>query len=342
MDLLNHSKKLLKLFSDADKIVLICHINPDGDAIGSMLALYYYLISKNKNVEMVSPNYLQDFLLWMDGAEKVNIFLKRRKKCYKFVEEADLIVMVDFNQPDRLGEIEEAVKLSKAYKVVIDHHVNPSQGADYLVSLPSRCATAEIIYDLVTNMEGKPFENIPYAEAVYVGIITDTGSFDFGSYDGHTLRVVAELLDFGVDKEKIRLKVYNNFSSERMRLMGFALDQRMVILNEYSTAYIYLSKEDLLGYNHVKGDTEGFVNLPLEIKDVEFSVLFMEKTDLIKLSFRSKNNFPVNEFAEKYFGGGGHKNAAGGEFKGSLYDAIESFSKFVAIDNPCSNKKAEE
>lgn len=341
MDILIHSNKLSKLFSEAEKIVLICHINPDGDAIGSMLALYYYLLSKGKNVEMVSPNYMQDFLLWMEGTDKINVFLRRRKKCKKQVEEADLIVMVDFNQTDRLGEIEGEVMRSKAYKVVIDHHVNPSQWADYLISLPSRCATAEIIHDLVTTMEGKAFDNISYVEAVYVGIITDTGSFDFGSYDGHTLRVVAELLDYGVDKEKIRLKIYNNFSSDRMRLMGFALDQRMVIFKEYSTAYIFLSNDDLQKYNHIKGDTEGFVNLPLEIKDIEFSVLFMEKTDLIKLSFRSKNNFPVNEFAEKYFGGGGHKNAAGGEFKGSLSNAIETFTKIVAIDNPVLKDKEE-
>jgi len=257
------------------------------------------------------------------------------------INESDLIILLDFNQSDRLGEAEKHVVNSKATKIVIDHHIDPSSFPDYLISDTSRCATAELVYDLVSGLEGKPFTDILFCEAIYVGIITDTGSFDFGSYDGNTLRIVAQLLDVGVDKEKVRIMIFNNFSADRMRLMGFALDQRMVILDEFETAYIYLTKEDLLKYNHVKGDTEGFVNLPLEIKNIKFSVLFMEKSDLIKLSFRSKGDFPVNEFASRYYGGGGHKNAAGGEVKGNLMDAITGFLSLIKDDNPVNRALTE-
>ena len=341
MDISSHIKNFSGLIGRSHKIVLICHINPDGDAIGSMLALYRYLVRKGKKVEMISPNYLQDFLLWMEGAGQIEIFIKRRRRCVQLINESDLIIMLDFNQSDRLGEAEKHVVNSKATKVVIDHHLDPSSFSDYLISDASRCATAELVYDLVSGMEGKPFTDILFCEAIYVGIITDTGSFGFGSYNGHTLRIVAQLLDNGVDKEKVRVMVFNNFSADRMRLMGFALDQRMVILEEFDTAYIYLSKEDLLKYNHVKGDTEGFVNLPLEINNISFSVLFMEKSDLIKLSFRSKGDFPVNEFASKYYGGGGHKNAAGGEVKGDMTEAITGFLSFVEEDNPKKRALAE-
>ncbi len=329
-----HIEKLSELIDGSGKIVLICHINPDGDAIGSMLALYHYLKFRGKKVDMISPNYLQDFLLWMDGTDQIEIFIKKRKKCVQLINESDLILMLDFNQPDRLGEAEKHVVKAKATKIIIDHHIDPFKFYDYLISDSSRCATGELIYDLVTGLERKPFNHLLFCEAVYVGIITDTGSFDFGSYDGHTLRVVAQLLDSGVDKEKVRINIFNNFSSDRMRLMGFALDQRMVILDEFETAYIYLSKDDLLKYNHVKGDTEGFVNLPLEIKNIRFSVLFMEKNDLIKMSFRSKGDYPVNEFASRYYGGGGHKNAAGGEVKGNMRDTITGFLRYVKEDNP--------
>ena len=334
LDISLHIKKLSELIDRSDKIVLVCHINPDGDAIGSMLAFYHFLISRGKKADMISPNYLQDFLLWMDGTSQIEIFIKRRKRCVQLINEADLIIMLDFNQPDRLGEAEKHVVNSKATKIIVDHHIDPFNFYDYLISDTSRCATAELIYDLVAGLEGKPFNNILFCEAIYVGIITDTGSFDFGSFVGHTLRIVAQLLDVGVDKEKVRIMIFNNFSADRMRLMGFALDQKMVILDEFETAYIYLSKEDLLKYNHVKGDTEGFVNLPLEIKNIRFSVLFMEKSDLIKLSFRSKGDFPVNEFASRYYGGGGHKNAAGGEVKGNMLDAIDSFLSYIKEDNP--------
>jgi bifunctional oligoribonuclease and PAP phosphatase NrnA len=329
IELSKYTKELSKLFSSSENILLICHINPDGDAIGSQLALYHYLKTKGRNVGMMAPNYLQEFLKWMDGADLINIFIKERKKCGQLIEEADLIVMLDFNQSNRLGEAEDLVIASHAKKVVIDHHLDPGNFADLIIAESSKCSTSELIHELVCDMNGVQFINRPYAEALYVGIITDTGNFEHGAYSSSTFRIVADLLDSGIDKQKILNLIYNNFSSERIRLEGYALNKRMVVIPEYKTAYIFLTKDDLKEYNHVKGDTEGFVNLPLSIKGIYFSALFIEKENFIKLSFRSKGHFPSNEFATQYFSGGGHLNASGGEYTDTLDNTIDYFLKVL-------------
>jgi phosphoesterase RecJ-like protein len=328
-DLAKYTKELSELFESSDNILLISHINPDGDSVGSQLALYQYLTYKGKKVEMMCPNSLQEFLKWMDGADKINIFIRNRKKCTKLINQAEVIIMIDFNQPSRLGESEKCVLASTAVKVIIDHHREPHEIAKLLISDPSRCSTAELVHDMITIMNGRPFLNKSYSEAIYVGIITDTGNFEHGAYTGRTFRIAADLIESGIDKGRILNVVYNNFSAERMRLLGLALYQRMTVLDRYKTAYIYLTKKDLTDFSHVKGDTEGFVNLPLSIKGVNFSVLFIEKDNFVKISFRSKGNFPVNEFASKYFSGGGHINASGGEYYDTLDNTIKYFMKVL-------------
>jgi phosphoesterase RecJ-like protein len=329
IDLFKYTKELSKLFSSSENILVISHINPDGDSIGAQLALYHYFKDKGKNIGLLTPNYLQEFLKWMDGADQINIFIKDRKKCRMMIESADLILMVDFNQSNRLGEAEEFVKTSKAYKVIIDHHLDPQSFADMVISDPSKCSTSELVHELICGINGAKFMNRSYAEALYVGIITDTGNFEHGSYSSGTFRIVADLLDTGIIKERIINLLYNDFSSDRIRLQGFALNKRMVVLPEYKTAYIYLTKDDLKEYNHVKGDTEGFVNMPLSIKGINFSALFIEKDNFIKLSFRSKGQFPTNEFASIYFYGGGHLNASGGEYYETLENTITYFLKVL-------------
>lgn len=337
-ELSKYTKELIKLFSSTENILLICHINPDGDAIGSQLALYHYLKSTGINAEMMAPNNLQEFLKWMDGADNINIFTRERKKCRELIDKAGLIVMLDFNQSDRLGEAEESVMSSRAVKVIIDHHLNPSAFADLLISDPSMCSTAELVYELITEINGREFVNKAFAEAVYIGIVTDTGNFEHGAYTGRTFRIVAGLIESGIEKNKIYNQIYNNFSEQRMRLLGYALNQRMVVLPEYKTAYIYLTKEDMTNFSHVKGDTEGFVNIPLSIRDVNFSVLFIEKDGFIKMSFRSKGEFPVNEFASEYFSGGGHLNASGGEYPDNLDITIQYFVKVLKENYSRFNK----
>ena len=325
IDLSKYTKELSKLFSSSENILIICHVNPDGDAIGAQLALYHYFKAKGKNVSLLAPNHLQEFLKWLDGSDQINIFIKDRKKGRMLIDKADLIVMLDFNHPGRLGEAEDFVKASKATKVVIDHHLDPEDFADLIISDPGKCSTSELIHELICEINGVEFINRSYAEALYVGIITDTGNFEHGAYSSRTFRIVADLLDSGIVKENIINLIYNNFSSDRIRLQGFALNQRMVVIPEFKTAYIYLSKDDMKSYNHVKGDTEGFVNMPLSIKGINFSALFIEKDNFIKLSFRSKGQFPSNEFASLYFSGGGHLNASGGEYTDTLDNTIAYF-----------------
>lgn len=339
IDLSKCTKELSKLFKSSDNILLVCHINPDGDAIGSQLALYQYLKSIGKIAKMISPNNLQEVLKCLNGADQINVFIKNRKESTKVIEEADLIVMVDFNQFNRLGEAERVVTGSKAKKVIIDHHLNPDNIADLIISDPAKCSTAELVYQLVSLMNGKPFINQAYAENIYVGIITDTGNFEHGTYTGDTLRIVADLLESGIDKEKIREVIYNNYSADRMRLQGLALNQRMTMLPEYKTAYIYLTRKDLADFNYAKGDTEGFVNLPLSVKGIVFSVLFIEKDNFVKISFRSTGSFPTNEFASKYFAGGGHRNASGGEYYDTLENTIAYFLKVLKETGDQLNKE---
>lgn len=329
IDLSKYTKELSELFSSSENILIICHINPDGDSIGAQLALYHYFKAIGKDVSLMAPNGIQEFLKWMDGADEINIFVKERKKNRILIEKADLIIMLDFNQSGRLGEAEDYVIESKARKVVIDHHLDPECFADLIISDSSKCSTSELVHELLCEINKGKFINRSYAEALYVGIITDTGNFEHGSYSSRTFRIVADLLDTGIIKEKIINLIYNNFSSDRIRLQGFALNQRMVVIPEFKTAYIHLSKNDLKEYNYVKGDTEGFVNMPLSIKGINFSALFIEKDNFIKLSFRSKGQFPSNEFAALYFSGGGHLNASGGEYTDTLDNAIAYFLKVL-------------
>jgi phosphoesterase RecJ-like protein len=329
LELSKYTKELTKLFVSSNNILLICHLNPDGDAVGAQLALYQYLKAQGKNVDMISPNYLQEFLKWMDGVDLINVFIRNRERCRELIEKADLIVMLDFNQPGRLGEAEKLVSSSSAKKVVIDHHLNPENFSDIVISDPSVCSTSELLYELITQINGGPFLNKQYAEALYIGIITDTGNFEHGTYSSRTFRIVADLIETGIEKEKVHNLIYNNFSADRMRLQGYALNKKMVILPEYQTAYISLTRDELASYQYVKGDTEGFVNMPLSINGIILSALFVEKDGFVKLSFRSKGQFPVNKIASEFFYGGGHMNASGGDYPDTLENTISYFLKVL-------------
>jgi phosphoesterase RecJ-like protein len=332
LDLSKYTKELSEHFFTTGNILLISHINPDGDTIGSQLALYHFYKSKGKNVDMITPNNLQEFLKWMDGADQIKVFTRDREVCKNLIGKADVIVMLDFNQPDRLGDMESIVTEAKAKKIVIDHHLDPKGYADFEITDPAFCATTELVHEIVTEINGGTFTDRSYSEAIYIGIITDTGNFNHGNYSSRTFRIVADLLETGIEKEKIINLVYNNFSAQKLRLQGFALNQRMVVIPEYQSAYIYLTKNDLAAYDHVKGDTEGFVNMPLSIKGIVFSAFFTEKEGFIKISFRSKGSFPVNEFAAEFFSGGGHLNASGGEYRDTLENTISYFLNVLKVN----------
>ena len=333
-----YTKELKKLIDDAGHILLICHINPDGDAIGAMLALRRWIISQGKDAAMISPNALQKFLLWMNDVDKVVDFHHNPAEGTKLINNADLIIMVDFNTTSRMGKAEQLVISSGAKKVMIDHHPDPTDIADLTVSDVSRSSTSELVYFLVNGMEGSEFNDSDFITAVYVGIITDTGNFEHGYYTGDTMRTVGHLLDMGVDKEKIYNHIFSNFSADRIRLKGFALHSRMVVHPDLHTAYIWLTKEDLDRFRHVKGDTEGFANVLLTMNGIVLSVLFVERTGFVKMSLRSKGSFNANELSRKCFNGGGHRNAAGGEMKGTIHEVVNHFENTL----PSFRKELEE
>jgi phosphoesterase RecJ-like protein len=337
-DIGKYTKELRNLIEEANHIVLICHINPDGDAAGAMMALRRWIISRGKDAEMISPNALQKFLLWMHDSDKIVDFYHEPEKGEQIIKNADLIIMVDFNSSPRMGRAEKLVLGSGAKKVMIDHHPDPDKFADLVISDVKRSSTSELVYILVNGMEGSEFEDMDFFTAVYVGIVTDTGNFEHGYYSGETMRIVANLLDRDVDKDRIFNHIFSNFSSDRLRLKGFALHSRMVVHPELHTAYIWLTKDDLDNFKHVKGDTEGFANLLLSINGIVLSVLFVERKGFVKMSLRSKGSFNANELSRKCFNGGGHRNAAGGEMKGTIHDVVKHFENVL----PSFRNKLEE
>lgn len=324
-DLGKYTKEIKKLIGAADHILLICHINPDGDAAGSMLAMRRWILSQGKDAAMISPNALEKFLLWMTDSEKIVDFHHNVEKGTELIKQADLIIMVDFNSTSRMGKAEPLIVASKAPRIMIDHHPEPDGIADLTISDVNCSSTSELVYFLVRELEGKEFTDKAFIESVYVGIVTDTGNFEHGLYSGDTMRTVGHLLDQGVDKGKILNYIFCNFSADRMQLKGYALEKRMVVLPEFHTAYIWLTKEDLEKHNHQKGDTEGFANMLLTIRGIVLTVLFVERSGFTKMSLRSKGNFNANILSRKCFNGGGHRNAAGGEMTGRIENAVAHF-----------------
>lgn len=309
----------------AKNITILSHKNPDGDAIGSGLALYHFFKKLGKNAHFVVPNQLPVYLNWMEGYADIVTYETHKEEGRNIIKASDVLVMVDFNHRSRLSETGDYVIPLKVPKILIDHHPHPEEIADYIYSRTSSSSTAEMVFEFIQQIFGEQHINKTIAECLFVGIMTDTGSFSYNSSEPLTFEVVGQLLKQGVNKDYITDKVYNNFSEYRLRLLGHAVNQRMVVIPELQAAYIYLTKQDMLDYHFEPGDTEGFVNYPLSIRGVVFSAIFIEKDDYTKCSFRSKGTFPANLVAREHFNGGGHVNAAGGEAKSSLPKAIKQF-----------------
>jgi bifunctional oligoribonuclease and PAP phosphatase NrnA len=324
-------KKIGGLFSRPVKSTLFTHVNPDGDAIGTMLGLHWFLVALGHRVSMIVPNEIPFYLTWLPGCEKILVAKDQFEPSVKALREADLLICVDFNEPDRIDQLKNEFIHSKAVKVLIDHHPGPKAFTDLAISVPETGSSSELVYNLIAATGHVQLVDKNIAECFFVGIMTDTGCFSYNSSNPETYRIVADLLEKGIDKDGIFNKVYDNYSSERMRLLGFSLNEKMVVIPDYGTAYIALTREELANYNHVTGDTEGFVNFPFSIKGIKITALFLEKEDYIKISFRSRGNFEINKFCEKHFNGGGHKNAAGGESYTSLDETIKTFVSLLPL-----------
>ncbi|NPA37228.1 MAG: bifunctional oligoribonuclease/PAP phosphatase NrnA [Chlorobi bacterium] len=323
--------KLRQLVEVSDNIVIIPHHNPDGDAIGASLALCGILRQKKKNVNVVSPNSFPEFLQWMPGAKEVISFEDESEKAKAVLSEAGLLFFLDFNGLSRLRSMESVVREVSCMKVMIDHHPEPENIADVIISEPDASATCELIYDVIKKAGWKELISKELAECIYTGIMTDTGSLSYNSSRPEIYHIVADLVGIGVDKDKVHKLVFHSNSFDRMRLLGHALGQKMFRLDDAPAAYIELSAEELKRFNFKPGDSEGFVNYPLWIEGISVSALFMEHPDKIKISLRSQGDIPVNKFSEMYFNGGGHLNAAGGEFYGELNEAVNVFRKELPV-----------
>ena len=321
--------KLKEVIHNASSILITTHVNADGDAIGSALALALVLKKAGKEVMIMTPNDFPGFLHWMPGQDLITVDMKNPGKTRLWAEKADIIFSVDYNEPKRLKQAEKVILKSKAFKVMIDHHPYPADFTDLCISVVKLGSTAELIYYLIEALGLRHYIDRDIATCLYAGIMTDTGCFSYNSSYPEVFNVTAELLKFGIDKDKIYSSIYENFSEHRIRLMGYCLNEKMVVLSEYNTAYIYLNEKELKEYNHSPGDTEGFVNLPFSIRGIRFTALFLEKKENIKISFRSRGDFPANEFSAKYFNGGGHINAAGGEWKQSILITVKRFESLL-------------
>ncbi len=290
-------------------VVIVPHVNPDGDAIGASMALYHYFSATNK-CSVIAPSSSPEFLKWMPQSEIVLDYQENKESCEAIFSKADLIIIADHNAANRSGDLELLIANNSAIKLMIDHHPEPSYPVDYQISCTKVSSTAELVFNFINTINPQSF-TIDIASAIYVGIMTDTGNF-MHNVQPDTFKIVSQLIALNIDREQIYDKVFNNYSVDRMRLMGYALSKKMMILKDLGTAILYLDKNELEEFNYKIGDTEGFVNMPLAIKGINISILIMERDGVVKMSFRSKGAVAINTIAKKYFNGGGHMNAAGG------------------------------
>ena len=318
------------LLSTPKKIAIIPHRSPDGDAMGSTLGLYHFLLKNNHHPVVVSPNEFPDFLAWLPGSETVKIFEKDKKNCAQILEEAELIFTLDFNAMHRVGEMENVLSKLKVPFIMIDHHQSPDDYATYTYSDIAFGSTCEMLYNFISFLGKKSDIDKTIGTCIYTGILTDSGSFRFPKTTGTTHRIIADLIDLGVENSEIPTLLFDNSSYGRLQLLGRAL-QNMKVITEHKTAYITLTQDELNSFNHVKGDTEGIVNYGLSIKGIVFTAIFIENKEenIIKISFRSQGDFDVNQFAREHFNGGGHRNAAGGKSELTIGETVRKFEDLV-------------
>ena len=314
--------KALSLVDKARKIVITCHISPDGDAVGSSLALCHFLRQRGKQATVVVPNAFPAFLKWMDGARDILVYKDNRYNAVGAIREADLIFSLDYNELKRLGaDMETSVRRQRCKRIQIDHHLDPEPFADVSLSYPQMSSACLLLFYVLSRWNGGAPLSRNIAECLYTGMMTDTGAFTYNSNAPDIYTVISELIKVGIDKDAIYDKVFNAYSADRFRMLGYCLT-KMEILPEYGTAIIAMSRDELNRFNYRKGDTEGFVNQPLAIKGIFFSAFLKEEDSLIKISLRSQGDFPTNIVARDNFNGGGHLNASGGEAPGETLENV--------------------
>jgi bifunctional oligoribonuclease and PAP phosphatase NrnA len=319
------TEELKAFLSTPRQIFITTHSKPDGDALGSSLAMYHYLLKKGHEPTVVSPSDYGVYLHWLPGNPAVLCLPENKEKALKHLAQAELIFCLDFNNHARTEHLADALRKATAPKVMIDHHLEPEGFETYRLWNPDACATAELVYKFMDDMGDLDLLDKNIATCIYTGLITDSGSFRYPNVTSNVHRIVAGLMDTGLEHWQVHTRIFDTFSEKRLRFFGLCIKDKLVILPEYRAAYISVTKEEIREFEIKTGETEGLVNYPLTLSEVVFAALIIDREHIIKLSLRSKGNFPANEFASKYFDGGGHLNAAGGSYKGNLGGAVDNF-----------------
>tara|TARA_B100000508_G_scaffold118450_1_gene98582 strand:- start:97677 stop:98675 length:999 start_codon:yes stop_codon:yes gene_type:complete len=321
---------LSNYLEDNPKCVIIAHKSPDGDSVGSSLGLYHYLVKKGFDVDVCHPDPAPHFLMWLDGANDILNGEDHMDEVASKMKSADLIFCLDFNDTSRVGRLADLLRNASAKKIMIDHHLNPSDEFDLQFSDTNSCSTAQLIVEMIEAMKDISIIDEVIGTPLYCGIMTDSGSFRFSSVTPQTHEVIANLLRAGVKGYRVHESVYDTNTLDRLKLRGYATNDKLTLIQDGKTALISLTQKELTRFNYQKGDTEGLVNIGLSIYGVTRSIFLKESDGIIKISFRSKGeNNPVNVIAQKYFGGGGHANAAGGKWEGSMEQALEEIKRVL-------------
>lgn len=321
------AENIYQAISNAHAIVITAHKSPDGDSIGSSMALFHLLQKWNKNVSVVHPDSAPEFLHWVPNQEVIVDFENHAEKATELLQAADLIFCLDYNEPSRVGkDMQEVLVQSNAVKVMIDHHLHPADFCDFTLSETSACSTCELLFQWLKAIQRENEIDETIGKCLYLGIMTDTGSFRFPSVSSGTHEIAAFLIEKGVKHFEIHEAVFDTNTIDRIRLKGYALSEKLVLIPGIPVAYASLSEEELNRFNYQKGDTEGLVNQILGIQGIKMAVFFAEKDEKVKISFRSKGEYVVNQLANDHFEGGGHAYASGGI---SFVSLDETIAKFV-------------
>lgn len=321
---------LKEKLASKQRIVITTHYKPDGDALGSSLALYHWLVKHGHDVKLIAPSDYPSFLSWMPGQENVIVYTAQQASSDQIIDTADIIFCLDFNHLSRIHEMGHAVRQSNALKVMIDHHLSPEGFDDVRHWDPKAAATAQLVYDFIVNrMDDRAHITADIATSLYTGIMTDTGSFRFSSTTAEVHLIIADLITLGAQNAKIHEQVFNSSSEERLKFLGFCLLNRLEVVPEYNAAFFAISAEDLKQFNVSTGDTEGLVNYALSVSGIRLAALIIDRTERIKLSLRSIGEIPCNEICARFFDGGGHKNASGGHSQKPLAEVVETFKSIL-------------
>ena len=325
---------LTRIIHESQTIICVCHVNPDGDAVGSCLGWAEYLKTVHgKEVQIIIPDQYPDYLQWMPNTDKIIRYDKHKEGCDWTLQHADLIFCLDFNTVSRVDQMQEALCQSPAKRVLIDHHPNPDVDSVLTISRPEACSTCELVFRLVWQLGA--FEQLDkhFAVPVYCGMMTDTGGFTFNSCNPVIFFIISQLLTKHINKDKIYRNVYHNFSENRLRLTGYVMYEKLIVLAQHHASYFTLTREDLKRFHFIKGDAEGLVNMPLQIKGMKLSISLREDTErdnLVWVSLRSVDQFPCNQVAAQFFNGGGHLNASGGRLNCSIEEAVKITEQAIA------------